>query len=208
MFFLLILLTLLRKPPGISMNDALISFLKKYRPIPEADAQLILAAFKPKQFKEGDSLFNGDGICRELFFVCDGILRIIKPMEDGRQFTYFFISEGRFCSILNSFNNQVPATEMIQAATNAEVLAISHQKLTELYRQIPYLQELITQITHQGLLDKINTRNAYVGLDATEQYKLFLKQQPEVATRVSVGDMASYLGVTPQSLSRIRKNLH
>lgn len=190
------------------MHNALITFLQKFKPIPEADAQLILAAFKAKTFKEGETLFNGDGICRELFFVKDGVLRIIKPMEDGRQFTYFFVSEGRFCSILNSFNNQVPATEMIQAATDTEVLSINHNKLTELYGEISYLQELITQITHQGLLDKINTRNAYVGLDATEQYKLFLSQQPDVATRVSVSDMASYLGITPQSLSRIRKNLH
>lgn len=190
------------------MNNPLINFLQKHKIIPEAEARLILGEFKQKQFKEGDTLFNGDSVCQELFFVCDGVLRIIKPMEDGRQFTYFFVSEGRFCSILNSFNNQVPATEMIQAATNAEVLAISYHKLMELYGQIPYLQELITQITHQGLLDKISTRNAYVGLDATEQYKLFLNQQPDVAMRVSVSDMASYLGITPQSLSRIRKNLH
>lgn len=190
------------------MDNLLITFLQRFKHINHADAQIISTAFKNKAFNEGEVLFDGDGICRELFFVCDGVLRIIKLMEDGRRFTYFFVSEGRFCSILNSFNNQVPATEQIEAACHAEVLAISHHKLTELYSQIPYLQELITQITHQGLLDKINTRNAYVGLDATRQYQLFLSQQPEIATRVSVADMASYLGITPQSLSRIRKNLH
>lgn len=190
------------------MDDLLISFLQSFKSIPVADAQLIASAFKTKTFKEGDSLFNGDGVCKDLFFVCDGVLRIIKPKEDGRRFTYFFVSEGRFCSILNSFNNQIPATEQIEAACNAVVLVITHYKLTELYKRVPYLQEHITQITHQGLLDKINTRNAYVGLDATEQYKLFLTQQPGIANRVSVSDIASYLGITPQSLSRIRKNLH
>jgi CRP-like cAMP-binding protein len=65
---------------------------------------------------------------------------------------------------------------------------------------------LIDQITQQRLLDKIQLRNSYLGKDAATRYKLFMTQQSDIALRVSLQDIASYLEITPQSLSRIRKN--
>jgi hypothetical protein len=66
---------------------------------------------------------------------------------------------------------------------------------------------LINQVTHQALLDKIAIRNAYLGQDSTTRYKTFMANQPEIASKVPLSDIASYLGITPQSLSRIRKNI-
>jgi CRP-like cAMP-binding protein len=190
------------------MASPLITYLQTFRPIPEADEQLILGAFKTRNYAEGDTLFAGGGsVCRELFFVCQGVLRIVMLTEDGKQVTHYFLKENQFCSILNSFNNQVSADECIEAACDADVLAVSRNDLSNLYTQLPYLKTLMDQIIQQGLLDKIQLRNTYLGHDAATQYQLFLTQQPEVAARVSVSDMASYLGITPQSLSRIRKNI-
>jgi len=189
------------------MADALISYLQLFRSVPEQDRQLITSAFKKLDLKEGDTLFYSGKICREMFFVCDGVLRILVNTEDGRQVTHYFLKENQFCTILNSFNNQVPADEGIQAACDALVLSIGRDTLLRLYQQIPYLKELIDSITQQALLDKIRIRNAYLGQDATTQYKLFLIQQPDIATRVPISDIASYLGITPQSLSRIRKSI-
>jgi len=75
----------------------------------------------------------------------------------------------------------------------------------DLYARLPYLRELIDGVIQKGLIEKINTRNAYLGLDSAARYQLFLSRQPEIATRVSLTDVASYLEVTPQSLSRIRR---
>jgi len=73
--------------------------------------------------------------------------------------------------------------------------------------QLSYLKPLITQITHQALLDKIAIRTAYLGQDSTTRYKMFMTSQPEIALRIPLSEIASYLGITPQSLSRIRKNI-
>jgi CRP-like cAMP-binding protein len=189
------------------MIASLITYLQLFKPITDAEQQLITAAFKPRVLKEDDTLLSSGTICKEMFFVCRGVLRIMVNTEDGRQVTHYFLRENQFCTILNSFNNEIIAEEGIQAACDAEVLAISKTRLFALYQQIPYLKELIDQITQQALLDKIRIRNAYLGQDATTQYKLFLIQQPDIATRVPVSDIASYLGITPQSLSRIRKNV-
>lgn len=189
------------------MSNKLISFLQLYRSIPEQEQLLITTAFELKNFKEGDELFEGDRICQQLFFVCDGVLRIVRLNEKGNELVHHFSKENMFCTILNSFNNQVPVPERIQAACDAEVFQISRAGLFSLYEELPYLKELIDHISQQALIRKVEIRNAYMGMDSTERYLHFLHLQPEIALRVSLTDIASYLGITPQSLSRIRKNI-
>jgi CRP-like cAMP-binding protein len=189
------------------MQNELIVFLNSLHNIPDADADLIASAVERRTYYESDYLFKAKKICREMFFVCKGVLRIMVINEQAQEVTHFFLKENQFCSILNSFNNRVVAYESIQAACDAEILVLSRKNLDQLYTQIPYLKELLTQITHQGLLDKIALRNSYLGHDSTARYKLFLSQQSLVASQVQLGDIASYLGITPQSLSRIRKNI-
>jgi CRP-like cAMP-binding protein len=192
---------------GSSQQHQFITYLEQFRPIPAHDQAIIASAFTFKHIQEGDYLLQPGNVCRERFFINKGVLRITVQTEKGSEVTHFFLKENQFCTILKSFNEQIPATEGIQAACEAEVLSISYAKLLALYDQLPYLKELIDQITAQALLDKVTLRNSYLGLDSTGRYNLFLKQQADIALRVSLGDVASYLGITQQSLSRIRKNL-
>jgi CRP-like cAMP-binding protein len=134
------------------------------------------------------------------------VLKITVADEKGTDITHYFIKENQFCTILKSFDNGVNAPENIVAACDAEVLAVSRRELLTLYQKLPYLKTLIDQITQQRLLDKIQLRNSYLGKDAATRYKLFMMQQSDIALRVSLQDIASYLEITPQSLSRIRKN--
>lgn len=189
------------------MDTPLLDYLQLFRPLPEEDKTLLLEAFEKRTFKEGDTLFRGGQVCREMFFVNKGVLRILASNAKGQDVTHYFLGENQFCTILQSFNNGVMAEETIQAACDAEVMVVSRTALLELYGRISYLQGLIDQITQQRLLDKIQIRNAYLGQDAVTRYKLFMMRQPDIALRVSLKDIASYLEITPQSLSRIRKNL-
>jgi len=142
-----------------------------------------------------------------MFFICKGVLRIVSQNEKGNLVTHFFLKENQFCSILNSFNNNISAAEGIEAACDAELIVLKKQKLLGLYEKLLYLKELINGITTQALLEKIQIRNAYQGEAAAIRYKNFLLRQPDIALRVSLSDIASYLGITQQSLSRIRKNV-
>lgn len=189
------------------MSNPLISFLNRYQSFSATAMQQIEAAFKPGSLKEGEELSEPGSICKQLFFIIDGVLRIVIRNEKGNEVTHYFLKENQFCTILNSFHNQVPAEECIQAACNTEVLCISRTALFKLYEELPELQKLIDQITQQALIDKINIRNAYLGQDSASRYLLFLTKQADIALRVSLTDTASYLGITPQSLSRIRKQL-
>jgi CRP-like cAMP-binding protein len=188
------------------MTNALIAFLQLFGPIAEEDKKIITSAFTSRLFKEGDYLFKGGKICNELFFVCSGILRIVMINEKSVEVTHFFVKENHLCTILHSFNNRAPADESIQAACDTEVLAITKTGLLALFKELPYMKELIDRITQQRLLEKIRIRNAYLGHSSGDRYKLFITQEPDIALRVPLKDIASYLGITPQSLSRIRKN--
>lgn len=188
--------------------NPLIAYLKTIMHIPEGDEQIITGHFEIRHFKEGEYLFAGDGrVCREMFFVCNGVIRIMSHNESGVELTHFFYNENKFCLILQSFNDETPTPAAIQASCDTDVLAISKSKLLELYDKLPYLKSVIDKINQEHLIEKVNIRNAYLGLDAEGQYKLFMAQNPDIAHCVPLKHIASWLGITQQSLSRIRKNI-
>lgn len=189
------------------MPNKLISLLSSFQFLSPQDQVLITDTFAVQTFNEGDNLFKGDNVCKQLFFIVDGVLRIMMVNDKGNEVTHYFLKENQFCTILNSFVNEVPAKESIQAACDTTVMTVSHTRLMALYQQIPYLKSLIDDITHKALLEKIQVRNAYLGQDSTARYKLFMERQADIALRIPLNDIASYLGITPQSLSRIRKNI-
>jgi CRP-like cAMP-binding protein len=189
------------------MSNALISFLKSFKDIPKGDEELLESIIEKRTYNEDEFLLKENTVAQEMFFICKGILKIVMLNDKGEEMTYFFLKENQFCTILNSFNNQSISTEGIKAACSAEVIVLPRVKLLEVFKQLPYIKELIGEITQQALLDKIQVRNNYIGQDAATRYKMFTTNQPEIALRVSIRDIASYLGVTPQSLSRIRKNI-
>ncbi|KAA2242577.1 Crp/Fnr family transcriptional regulator [Chitinophaga agrisoli] len=189
------------------MFAPLFDFLEQFRSFSHEDKALISEQVHHRQVKEGELLLQEGSLARELFFISQGILKIVTINGKGNEVTQFFLKENQFCTILNSFNNQVPAHESIVAACNGELIVFPKDHLLRLYEQLPYMKELITGITQNTLLEKIRVRNGYMGEDAATRYEKFLEKQPEIALRVQLSDVASYLGVTPQSLSRIRKNM-
>ncbi|WP_106529613.1 Crp/Fnr family transcriptional regulator [Chitinophaga niastensis] len=188
-------------------STPLINFLRLFRLIPPRDAEIITAATELRQFHQGDELLREGKVCREIFFICKGVLRIVNQNEKGDGITHFFLKENQFCSIQDSFNNGTPAKESILASCDAEVITLERNKLKALYTQLPYLENLIDNILQQALLERIAIVSVCLKKDATTRYRNFLSNQPDVALRVPLSDVASYLGITQQSLSRIRKNI-
>ena len=187
--------------------EALINYLLSLRPLTAEEKRVIGAAFQAGHFAEGDYLFHGGRVCTEFFFVVNGIVRMVAVNDKGVEVTHFFVHENQFCTILASFNNETVAEDSIQCCSPVAVLRIEKQRLLALYRRLPFMEGLIAQVNQERLLDKIRLKNIYSGEDSTGRYRLFLKEQPEIANRVPLGQVASYLNITPQSLSRIRRRL-
>lgn len=182
-------------------------FLQQHRNIPSEDYEIIEAYITYREVPEGEILLKEGRLAKELFFVAEGIIKIVSVNEKSKDVTQFFVTENHLCTILKSFLNDTVAEESIIAACDLKLIVFSKKQLYALYNRLPYFKELIHNITQQALLDKIQLRNAFRGEDATARYQMFLSVQPDVALRVSLSDIASYLGITQQSLSRIRKNI-
>jgi CRP-like cAMP-binding protein len=188
------------------MISPLIAALQTKRPIVKQDQHLILSWFTERTVKSGEVLLQGGQICRELFFICKGVLRLGTTDDNGQDITYFFLKENQFATILKSFNEGVIARESISAACDAVVLSITKTSLLELYKSLPWLKTVIEDMQHKQLMEKISLKNSFQGRDALSNYEAFIQQFPDIALRVPLKDVASFLGITPQSLSRLRKN--
>ena len=187
------------------MSASLLTCLQPYGSIPPADLAALLAAWHRREVAEGEYLTAPNAICEELFFVEEGVLRLVDQSGPRLEVTHSFRSEGQLCTLLTSFERQVPSHLRIQAACPTVVLAISHARLAALNQQLPWLPELLQHLMRHELLEKLLLQRAYLGQDALGRYHTLLTRQPEVARRVPQRMIASYLGITPQSLSRLRR---
>ena len=187
------------------MNEPFLNFLQLYRHLPPEDEAKISGALIYKEVKSGDVLLEANTIPHQLYFILEGVLKI-SVLDEGSMVTHYFIKENQFCTVLKSFTEGSVAEETIIAATDARVVYFEKATLDNLYREISYFKELITGIMQEMLLNKINTRSAYLGQSAAERYYKFVTTQSDIALRVPLSDVASYLGITQQSLSKIRKD--
>jgi len=187
--------------------ETLLAFLRQLKPIADDDAAVITSYFKFRQAKEGECLLEPGQVCRTLFFITTGVMRIFGVNDRGQDITHYFISDKQFCTILKSFNGETIADDGIQACCDVDLLYIGKRDLLELYQKLPYMVDLINEVNQERMLEKIRLKNIYSGEDAANRYKLFLTEQADVANRVPQHHIASYLNITPQSLSRIRRGL-
>lgn len=186
--------------------DTFYRFLQQLHPVPDEHWQQLSAGLCVQEVKEGTVLLAEGKISRELFFICEGVIRMVKHSSEGEDITMFFLKENRCAVVLDSFSKNIPSDYTLEAACNTSVIALHKEYLLRLYEKLPYLESLINTVTQRGLLEKIQTRNEYMGLDASQRYQHFLQKEPDIVSRVPLSAIASFLGITQQSLSRIRRN--
>lgn len=183
------------------------SHLTAYHDFSTDEWQRIEAAFGAKMYRKGEFLLQAGQMDRYIWFVEQGVLRVYEESEDGAEQTFHFMSSGQFAADVESFNYRQPTVVNIQALTDCQTRAISYDGFGQLAGQIPDWNPTIQRITERTLLEKVYTRNRLLYEDAKTRYVRLLTEQPEVAQQVPLGMIASYLGITLPSLSRLRKQL-
>ncbi|QBR12759.1 Crp/Fnr family transcriptional regulator [Sphingobacterium sp. CZ-2] len=173
----------------------------------EMDIQLFASCFKEKIMKTGDFFLEYNDIAREIAFLEKGILRMYSPSIDGSEITKYFIREGQFTVDLESYYAVKASTESIQAVTNTVIFTIGKSEIEKLSKEIPNLYIYIKTITEMSLLNKIKDNDFLHFGDAKTKYREFLRRYPDLALQVPQQYVASYLKITSQSLSRIRREI-
>jgi CRP/FNR family transcriptional regulator len=189
------------------MQSALINHIRKFVELSDADAQLINAAVTIKTVKKKAFLLEPGHICKELNFVSTGCLRLYFINKKLNEQTTQFAIENWWMTDFESMDQNRPSFYYMQAVETTEVISITKTRLEELYNTIPKLERYF-RIVQQRAFSAIQTRIKLIySMGDEERYRHFSGLFPAFMQRVPQYMLASYLGFTPQFLSKIRAKI-
>lgn len=181
--------------------------LNKYTPINEEDFRFIERSLLKHHVKKKRIILRQGEVNRYLYFVLKGALRSYTIDKLGNEHIIQFAFEDYWVADLSSFITQAPGEIFIETIEDIEVLLLPYHELDILLDKIPALEKYfrhLYQRAYVGLQKRVNTRDSTT---AKERYKELITMQPEIAKRIPLLYIASYLGITPESLSRVRRTL-
>ncbi len=163
--------------------------------------------FIPKKLKKHQFLLNEGVICKHIGFVNSGCLREYTIDSKGDEHIIQFAIEDWWVSDLNSFLSGLPATYNIDALQNSEVLLLEKSARDEMLENCPKMEKLFRLLVEANQVANYKRISDALSTTAEERYLKFINTYPRIFEQVPQSQIASYLGITPQSLSRIRKEL-
>ncbi|MDU5109101.1 MAG: Crp/Fnr family transcriptional regulator [Clostridium sp.] len=166
----------------------------------------ILEISSEAHFLKNDMILNMWDDQNEVYIIFSGIARSYYLDKEGNDITKFFMKENDFCIGESLFSNQ-KSIQGFEALENITALKFKAKELKELILQNESLTRLYMEFLENNLLYKMQREYAFQIMSATERYIAFQKEYKDIKERVSQHYIASYLGITPESLSRIRRTI-
>ncbi|ASK32754.1 cyclic nucleotide-binding protein [Chryseobacterium sp. T16E-39] len=185
----------------------LFDYIRKFGVLTEEEEGLIADGVREIGIQRGEVFVEAGRISQNIAFVKEGVFRSLYYNKQGDDFTRYFIYEGRFIGDFQGFVNQTPSNEYIEAITEGTLLVIDFDHFKTLESEIAIWQVLIAKLHAFVAENKLKVASTMLNLDAKSRYLHFLNHYPGLANRVPQAMLASYLGITPSSFSRIRKNI-
>ena len=184
----------------------LLSHIAQYYPLNSDATAALRDCFEQLSLSKNEYLLREGQVCRHLYFLESGALRGYYNLE-GKEVTHWFGFENDFITSFHSFITQQPAVENIQLLEGSVLWKISKEKLTELLNHYQEIERLV-RIVYEKYYIRLEERfvNAQFK-SARERYEQLLQQTPHIIERVPLGSIASYLGISQETLSRIRGKL-
>lgn len=187
------------------MNHDLKSFLNRYAAFSEAELETIVNKFERKDIKKNSYLLRQGDTCKDLVFVRKGCLRLYYLNDDVEVSVWFAFPHSSAIEMY-SFISENPSNYFLQAIEDTEVLYLSKAELNRLYRRVPKMQEMMRNFWEDVILNLLS-RFTSLQTDSAEKRYLELLKKPDYLRTIPQKYLASFIGVTPTSLSRIRKQI-
>ncbi|WP_435355383.1 Crp/Fnr family transcriptional regulator [Emticicia sp. SJ17W-69] len=168
---------------------------------------LIDAAFKRKHLRKRQYLLQEGDVCKYMSFFIKGSGRMYAVNDKGQEHTVRFGIENWWLGDFESYNFNTPSLYNIEVLEDSDVLMIEHIKMQRLIATIPAIDLMIKEIDRKGTVATQKRIHSSISLSAEERYDSLINMYPEFLNRFSQSMIASYLGISPETLSRIRKNL-
>jgi CRP-like cAMP-binding protein len=159
-----------------------------------------------KEFNKNEEIQAVGATCRTIYFVVSGLARIYYP-KDGNEVTEYFAFENDLIIRAESLFTEQPSKKAIQALEDSVLVGIPAQPLFQLFDSYPDLERLFRKLVQIAYVDTLKRMEGIQFLTAEERYTKLIKDRPDLVLKIPLKHIASYLGITQVSLSRIRSQL-
>ncbi|MGI4865120.1 MAG: Crp/Fnr family transcriptional regulator [Janthinobacterium lividum] len=173
-------------------------------PISDADFAVVAGAFTPKKVKRRHYLLQEGEICKHFAFVVRGALRLYTVDEKGVEHITRFAVENRWIGDRESYVQLTPSAYSIDSLEDSEVLLITNTQVQELIQTVPAIAQLARALDQRAYIASQKRLHTFIACTAEERYTEFLAKYPDYLRRFPQHMIASYLGISPETLSRIR----
>lgn len=194
--------------PSRSQLGLLRQTLEHFHPVPDSIWSDLAGIFTATRIQRSAELVAAGGRNDTFFFVTEGLLRIYYLDREGRERNKAFIEAGGFAGAMSSFSASRPSPFNIESLEPGYALSARWEDMESVYQRNPSLERLGRRIAEWLLDKKVSRERELLELNATERYQAFLKTHPSLVNRIPNYHIASFLGITDVSLSRIRQKSH
>jgi len=184
------------------------AYLDQIAAISQADWDFFVSRLQRRVIKKKTVFLELNSIENHISFIESGVVRLFIPKENPeKEITFGFSFKDQFVSAYDSFLTQTPSAYQLQALTDTTILSITYADLQEVYKQTQ-IGNLIGRLTAERLfLIKSKREQNLLNLTAEERYLKLFKERPELLKVIPLKYISSYIGVTAQALSRIRRRV-
>jgi CRP/FNR family transcriptional regulator, anaerobic regulatory protein len=184
----------------------LIDYISNLVTLTDDDIQLLIHYFKPTHFTKGTLLESEDKVAQKLYFVSNGFVRSFFN-RDGMEITTQIVGSSKFMTGFNSFTSGITSKESIHCITDCDVFYITKSDYEALTKESIFWSKFCRQLYEKVILHNQQRTIDFIALSAEKRYLKLLHEQPDIIQHVSIQFIASYIGIKPESLSRIRKKI-
>ncbi|HVT85427.1 MAG TPA: Crp/Fnr family transcriptional regulator [Chitinophagaceae bacterium] len=186
--------------------SSLIATLNYFHPLSNAAAEHLTKIIQPVTYKKGKLLLKAGELCNHVFFIKKGAVRgFIK--EGHKDITTWITAENEMVTSISSLDHREPNEENMQAIEDCDMLAITFTDLEELYQKFPEFNGVVRKLLQKYYRDAEGRAFIARLTNAETKYRHFIKKHGHLSNRVPLKYIASFLGITLETLSRVRKKI-
>ena len=188
------------------MKEKMLKHFCEITPLTDEECDLISSSMVINEYQKGSLLIKEGQIAVDTYFILEGLIREYV-LIDGEERTTNFFTEGQWVISLNNFTPQARATHNLECAEDSSLVVGNEREAQEMFKLFPRFETISRVIMEAHFSDQKKFLTSFITESPEQRYLNLLNRRPDIFQRVPQYQIASYIGVKPESLSRIRKRM-